>query len=118
MEEEEEEKVADQVAIDVRDAQSEVGSSEDEDHASTLERPEAPAPAPAPAADDDESFLDRPALLAPAPGPARAAAAPVPAARGGPVAPVPGPAPAALLPAIDDEEEAELVCRPRKVGGG
>ena len=79
----------------------------------------APAPAPAPAADDDESFLDRPALLAPAPGPARAAAAPVPAARGGPVAPVPGPAPAALLPAIDDEEEeAELVCRPRKVGGG
>ena len=78
----------------------------------------APAPAPAPAADDDESFLDRPALLAPAPGPARAAAAPVPAARGGPVAPVPGPAPAALLPAIDEEEEAELVCRPRKVGGG
>ena len=78
----------------------------------------APAPAPAPAADDDESFLDRPALLAPAPGPARAAAAPVPAARGGPVAPVPGPAPAALLPAIDEEEETELVCRPRKVGGG
>ena len=78
----------------------------------------APAPAPAPAAEDDESFLDRPALLAPAPGPARAAAAPVPAARGGPVAPVPGPAPAALLPAIDEEEEAELVCRPRKVGGG
>ena len=78
----------------------------------------APAPAPAPAADDDESFLDRPALLAPAPGPARAAAVPRPVPAGGPVAPVPGPAPAALLPAIDEEEEAELVCRPRKVGGG
>ena len=79
----------------------------------------APAPAPAPAAEDDESFLDRPALLAPAPGPARAAAVPRPVPAGGPVAPVPGPAPAALLPAIDEEEEeAELVCRPRKVGGG
>ena len=41
-----------------------------------------------------------------------------PKPRGGPVAPGPGPAPAALLPAIDEEEEAELVCRPRKVGGG
>ena len=102
----------------------------------------APAAAPAAAAapplallaeageeEDDEAFLDEPApragaepAPAPAPAPARGDDADAPAAvvAGGtahrPIRPVPGPVPAALVATVDEEEEADLVCRPRRTG--